>query len=83
MPLPLSLIVTAAEVMRQEAIRNKRLRSATRVRMLLQAQQMPFHWLGRILLERALEEKKPYRGQSLGADPMRRPAAGNAYSSRP
>ena len=59
MPLPLALVLKAAEELKREAIRNKRLRPATRVRMMLQAQQMPAHWAGRRLIEKGLSDDAP------------------------
>lgn len=56
--LPLSLIFGAADALRQEAIRNHRLRPETRLEMLLNADALPARWLGGVLLQRAIAEKQ-------------------------
>ena len=43
--LPLSRVLKAPEVTRQEAITNKRRRPATRVLMMLEADALPARWL--------------------------------------
>jgi hypothetical protein len=57
MPLPLSLVLQAAQAMREDAISNRRLHPKTRLRMLIQAEQMPRHWIGRRLLQLAAENR--------------------------
>ena len=59
MMLPLDLVMVAAEAMKQEAVRNKRRRPGTRVKLLLAADALPKRWVGDMLLRRAAEEQKP------------------------
>ena len=58
MMLPLDLVLKAAEELKQEAITNKRRRPATRVKMLMAAEAMPYRWIGDMLLRRAAKARQ-------------------------
>jgi hypothetical protein len=57
MPIPFPLVLKAADALKREALSNRRLSPETRVAMMLKADAMPRHWIGRLLLEHALSEK--------------------------
>jgi hypothetical protein len=54
--IPLSIVAKAAEQLRQEAVRNRRLSPRKRVEMYLAAQTLLPRYVGKMLVERALKQ---------------------------